>query len=74
MLFLKNVVYGPPQVRYNYVLCLLVSFWYYYICNLSRSSQMEVFFKNLFLKISQNSQKNACAGFSFKALLAILLK
>ena len=47
------------------VLCLFVSFWYYYICILSRSSRMEVFFKKSFLKILQNSQENTCAGVSF---------
>ena len=38
-------------VRY-YFLCLFVSFLYYYICILSRSSRTEVLFKKLFLKIS----------------------
>ena len=32
------------------VLCLFISFWYYYICILSRSSCTDVFFKKLFLK------------------------
>ena len=40
-------------VRNNDVLGLFASFWYYDICILSRSSCTEVFFKELFLKISQ---------------------
>ena len=40
-------------VRNNDVLGLFGSLWYYDICILSRSSCTEVFFKELFLKISQ---------------------
>ena len=47
---------------YNYALHLFVSFWYYYICILSRSSRTEVFLKKVFLKISQ---ENTCTGVSF---------
>ena len=50
--------------KYNYVLYLFVSFWYYYICILSRGSRTEVFLKKSFLKISQNSQENTCTGIS----------
>ena len=46
---------GWNGVRYNYIFYLFVSFWYCYICILSRSSRTEVFFKKMFLKISQNS-------------------
>ena len=52
-------------MRYNYVSHLYVSFWYYYICILSRSSRTEVFFKKVFWKILQNSQENTCNGISF---------
>ena len=48
-------------VRKKYVLCLFVSFWYYYICILSRGSRTDVFFKKLLLKVSQNSQESTCA-------------
>ena len=51
--------------KYNHVLYLFVSFCYYYICILSRSSRAEVFLKTVFLKISQNSQENTCTGVSF---------
>ena len=56
---------GWNEVRYNYVLYLFVSFWYYYICILSKSSRTEVFLKTVFLKMSQNSQENTCTGVSF---------
>ena len=49
-------------VRNNYV---FVSFWYYYICILFRSSRAEVFLKKVFLKISQNSQETTCTGVTF---------
>ena len=38
-----------------------------YICILSKNSRTEVFFKKLFLKISQNSQENTFAGVSLSA-------
>ena len=48
-------------LRSNYVSYLFVSFWYYYICILSRSSRTEVFLK----KILKISQENICTGDSF---------
>ena len=70
-----NVQKQPPELLYkkslmkwgkiNYVSYLFVSFWYYYICILSRSSRTEVFLKKVFLKISQNSQENTCTGVFF---------
>ena len=50
--------------KYNSVLYLFASFLHYYICILSRSSRL-VFFKKVFLKISQNSQENTCTAVSF---------
>ena len=50
--------------KYNSVLYLFASFSHYYICILSRSSRL-VFFKKVFLKISQNSQENTCIAVSF---------
>ena len=52
-------------VRSNYVSYLFVSFWYYYISILSRSSRTEMFLRKVSLKISQNAQENACTGVSF---------
>ena len=49
--------------KYNSVLYLFASFLHYYICILSRSSL--VFFKKVFLKISQNLQENTCTAVSF---------
>ena len=43
-------------VRNNDVLGLFASFWHYDICILSRSSCTKVFFKELFLKISQKQE------------------
>ena len=56
---------GWNGVRCNYVPYLFVSFWYHYICMLSRSSRTDVFLKKVFLKISQNSQENTCTEVSF---------
>ena len=56
---------GWNGVRHNYVSYLFVSFWYHYICILSRSSRTEVFLKKVFLKISQNLQENTCTKVSF---------
>ena len=42
-------------------------FGIYYICILSKNNRTEVFFKKLFLKISQNSQENTFAGVSLSA-------
>ena len=56
---------GRNGVRYNYVLYLFVSFWYYYTFILSRSSRTEVFLKKVFLKIVQNSLENTCIGIFF---------
>ena len=55
------------KVRYNYVLYLFVSYWYYYICILSKSSRAEVFLKKVFLKILQNLQENICTEVSFSS-------
>ena len=38
--------------------------------SIKRSSRSEVFFKKVFLKISQNSQENNCARVSFSIKLA----
>ena len=66
---------GWNGVRYNYVLYLFVSFWYYYTFILSRSSRTEIFLKKVFLKIVQNSLENTCTGiFFFLMLLATLMK
>ena len=46
------------------VLYLFVSFRYYYICIISRSSRTKMFFKKAFLEISQNLQENTCNGVS----------
>ena len=59
-LFLNWIKLG----KYNSVLSLFTSFLHYYICILSRSSRL-VFFKKVFLKISQNSQENTCTAVSF---------
>ena len=53
-------------VRYNYVLCLFVSFWYYYICILSRSSRRDAFFKKLFLKFRKIHKKTPVLESLFK--------
>ena len=44
---------------------LFVSFWYYSISILSKSSRTEVFVKKMFLKILQNSKENTFTGVSF---------
>ena len=56
---------GWNGVRYNYVLYLFVTIWYYYICILSRCCHTKVFLKTAFLKVLQNSQENTCTGVSF---------
>ena len=50
---------------YNYVLYWFVSFRYYYICILCKSSRTEVFLKKVLLKNSLHSQEKACTGVSF---------
>ena len=42
-------------------------FGIYCICIPSKNNRTEVFFKKLFLKISQNSQENTFAGVSLSA-------
>ena len=58
----------------NYVSYLFVSFWYYYICALSRESCAEVFFKKVFLKMSQNSQENTSNRVSFLSATSNFIK
>ena len=61
----KKILNWMKWSKYNHVLYLFISFCYYYICILSRSSRGEVFLKTVFLKISQNWQENTCTGVSF---------
>ena len=63
-------------VAYNCVSYLFVSFWYYHVYILSKSNRTEVFYKKVFLKISQNSQENTCTGVSFfwEPLVTLMMK
>ena len=61
---LLNCMKWGKIVFFFFFLHLFVSFWYYYICILSRSSRTRVFLKEMLLKISENIQKNICIGVS----------
>ena len=62
------------EIGHDYALYLFVSFWYYYICILSRESRTEVFLKKVFLKKSQNSQENTCTGIPFLSASTVFSK
>ena len=63
------LLYCLRWVRYNDVLYLFVSFWYYYICVISRSSRTEVF-----LKIWQSLQEITCTRVSFLSATCNIFK
>ena len=69
---MKTSISNNRVSRLNYI--YFTSCCYYYICVLSRSSRTEVFFKKVFLNISQNSQESTCNGVSFLSAASNFIK